>query len=102
MTIVVDVLVVLAVAITAWCIVGFSRARDPFVRLHFMTPVSTLATFALALAIVLSGAPADESIKAMIVFVVTAVTSPITQHKIARAMWVRRNQGWRLPEGEQG
>lgn len=96
--VVVDVLLALSVALTLWSVLGFCRARDAFVRLHFMTLVSTVAAFALMLAVVVSNQDASLSLKAVIVFVITAVTSPVTQQKIARAMWVKRQGGWRLPE----
>lgn len=99
-TVAVDVLLALSVAITLWSVLGFVRARDAFQRLHFMTPVSTLAALAMAIAVAISGHGAELAAKALIVCVFTAVTSPVTQQKIARAMWVRRRSGWTLPEEE--
>ena len=99
--VVVDVLLALSVALTLWAVLGFCRARDAFVRLHFMTLVSTVAAFAMMLAVIVSDQDATLSLNAAIVFVITAVTSPVTQQKIARAMWVRRHDGWRLPEEER-
>lgn len=96
----VSALLAFAVAITLWCTLGFSRAPNPFARLHFMTPVSTLATAAVTLAIIIGEPPPLADVKAVIVLVVTAITSAVTQHKIARAIWVREQGGWRLPAEE--
>lgn len=90
-------LLALAVAVAVACTIGFLRTRDPLVRLHYMTPVSTVATFAVALAIAIDGPSASAAVKALVAFLVTAVTSPITQYNIAHAIWVRWHDGWRLP-----
>jgi monovalent cation/proton antiporter MnhG/PhaG subunit len=97
---VVIALLAFAVAITLWCTLGFLRARNPFARMHFLTPVSTLATAAVVLAIIVGAPPLGTDIKAVIVLVVTAITSAVTQHKLARAMWVRQEGGWKLPAEE--
>jgi monovalent cation/proton antiporter MnhG/PhaG subunit len=83
-------LLVVAVAVTAWCTLGFMLARDALARLHFMTPISTVALFAGTLAVVVDGPSTQSAIKAVIVLLVTAITSPVTQYKIAHATWVRR------------
>lgn len=93
-------LLAIAVALTAWCTAGLVLARDPLARLHYMTPVSTVATFAVALAIAIHGPGATAAVKALVAFLVTAVTSPITQYNVAHAIWVRRRDGWRLPSEE--
>jgi multicomponent Na+:H+ antiporter subunit G len=92
------VLLGLGVAMAVWSAVGFVRSRDSFVRLHYMSPITTLATFAVALAVAIGEPGGGAAVKAAIVFIATAVTGPVTQHKIGRALWVRRNGGWRLPE----
>ena len=92
------VLLFLGVAMAVWSAVGFVRSRDSIVRLHYMSPVTTLATFAVALAVAIGAPEGGAAVKAVIVFLATALTGPVTQHKIGRALWVRRNGGWRLPE----
>jgi monovalent cation/proton antiporter MnhG/PhaG subunit len=92
------VLLVLAVLMTAWCTVGFLRARDSLVRFHYLTPISTVATFALVLAIIIDGTSASMAIKAGITLAITALTSPVAQHAITRAIWVRRAGRWTLPD----
>lgn len=77
-------------ATALWCTWGFLRAPNAFARLHYLTPVSTIATFAVAVAVVIDGPDYGAAIKAVIVFVVTAVTSPVTQANIAHALWTRR------------
>ena len=96
----VTALVVLAigVAVAVWSGVGFVRARGTFARLHYMSPVTTIGTFAVALAIVLDAPGGGAAVKALIVFAATALTGPVTQQKIARAIWVRQHGGWRLPK----
>lgn len=44
-------LLAIGVGLTAWCTAGLVLARDPLARLHYMTPASTVAAFALALAL---------------------------------------------------
>lgn len=90
-------LLAIAAVVVVACTLGMLLAREPLARLHYMTPVSTVATFAVALAICIDGPSASAAVKAAIAFVVTAVTSPITQYYVAHALWVRRNDGWRLP-----
>ena len=84
------VLLAIAGVVTLACCIGFVRARDSLVRFHYLTPISTVATFTVALALVVDGASLATSIKAMLVFLITALTSPVTQHGVARAIWTRR------------
>ena len=93
-------LLAIGVGLTVWCTAGLVLARDALARLHYMTPVSTVATFAIALAIAVDGPGATAAVKALVAFVVTAVTSPITQYNVAHAIWVRRHDGWQLPPEE--
>lgn len=93
-------LLAIGVGLTVWCTAGLVLARDTLTRLHYMTPVSTVATFAIALAIVIDGPGTTAAVKALLAFVVTAVTSPITQYYVAHAIWVRRHDGWQLPPEE--
>lgn len=94
------ILLVIAAGVTLCCALGFVRTRDSLVRFHYLTPTSTVAMLAVALAVVLDGGSASMGVKAIIAFLITAVTSPVTQHAIARAIWVRRSAAWTLPEEE--
>ena len=96
--VVIATLLAIAALMTAASVTGLFRTRDAFARLHYMTPLSTLATFAVALALVIEQPSAAVIVKVTTVFVMTALSSPVTQHKIARAIWVRRQGGWKLPE----
>jgi multicomponent Na+:H+ antiporter subunit G len=94
------VLLAIAGVVTLASTVGFLRARDSLVRFHYLTPISTVATFAVALAMIFDGASPSTSVKAMLVFLITALTSPVTQHAVARAIWTRRAGAWTLPDEE--
>lgn len=95
--VIVDALLAMGAAITLWCTLGFLRAPNAFARMHYLTPVSTLATLAVALAIVVGGGDRELAIKALIVFVVTALTSPVTQYNISHALCVRNDVESRVP-----
>lgn len=96
MSIAVAVLLVICVVTTLLSTIGMVRSRDPLVELHYLSPVSTFATTALVLAMALGGASVGLTVKAVIVLVTTALTGPVTQNKIARAIWVRRHGGWTM------
>ena len=62
-------------------------------RLHFTAPASALAPGAVAVAVIVAGAPASVAIKAVVVALVLAVTNPVLAHATARAARVRKGTG---------
>lgn len=69
--------------------VGMLAMRNPFDRLHYLAPATTLGPLAIAVAVLVAEADAQAKIKSVLVVVVLLVSGPILTHATARASWTR-------------
>ncbi len=98
MTVAIDVLLWLAVAIDLLCVVGVVAMDDVFGRLHFIGPTAVAMLF-ITTAIVLQEGASQLSVKTALIWVFVLVVSPVATHATARAARVRQAGGWAvLPE----
>jgi len=74
--------------------VGVLAMRNVFDKLHFTAPAATVGAFAIALAIVVKEGWSPASLKAVLVFVLLAVTNPVVTHATARAARIRQFGHW--------
>ena len=93
MTVAIGVLLFVGVALDLLCVLGLVAMRDVFGRLHFVGPTS-LATMALAAAIILKEGASQLSVKAALVWLIGLLAGPIAAHAAARAARVRQFNGW--------
>lgn len=93
MTVAIAVLLFLGVALDLLCVLGLVAMHDVFGRLHFVGPTS-LATLALAAAIILHEGASQLSVKAALVWAIGLLAGPIASHATARAARVRQFNGW--------
>lgn len=93
MTVAIALLLFLGVAVDLLCVLGLVAMRDVFGRLHFVGPAS-LATMALAAAIILQEGVSQLSVKATLVWILGLLAGPIATHAAARAARVRQFDGW--------
>lgn len=70
--------------------VGVLLMRNPFDRLHYLAPATTLGPLAIAAAVVVAESDAQAKIKSVLVALVLLATGPVLTHALARAAWTRR------------
>ncbi|MGH7169998.1 MAG: monovalent cation/H(+) antiporter subunit G [Gemmataceae bacterium] len=87
--IVATVLLGLGVFIELLCAVGVLVMRNPFDRLHYLAPATTLGPLLLAAAVLVADSDAQAKIKSVLVAVVLLASGPLLTHATARAAWAR-------------
>jgi monovalent cation/proton antiporter MnhG/PhaG subunit len=95
------VLLGFAVAIVWLSALGTLMMRDPFERLHYMAPVSTLGVMAIAAAIALDGSVSQAGSKALLAALVLSITNPALSHATARAARIRQFGHWVIQSDEK-
>lgn len=72
-------------------VAGLFAMRDAVDKLHYLGPVTTLAPFAIALAIVIEdGFTSQAGLKSLVVAFALAASSPIVTYATLRAIQTRR------------
>jgi monovalent cation/proton antiporter MnhG/PhaG subunit len=84
------------------CIVGLTRARDAFDRLHYPGAAVLAGPPAVALALNLSEGWSPIAIRAWLIFAVLLLTNGILAHATARAEWLRRRAEAERSNGAEG
>jgi monovalent cation/proton antiporter MnhG/PhaG subunit len=97
--VIVAVLLALGVASVLLSCAGLVAMRTPLDRLHFAAPASTIAPVLIAAAVLVEEPLSPAGIKAVIVALLIAVTTPVLSHATARAERVRRHGHWAPLDG---
>ena len=97
-------LVVLGTVVQVLCVLGVLLARNPYDRLHFTGPASTIAPVTFALAVILDEGPVTQAgVKSVLTAVALLVLNGVLVHATARAARIREHGTWRLlPEEREG
>jgi monovalent cation/proton antiporter MnhG/PhaG subunit len=91
------ILVVLGTVVQVLCVLGVLLARDPYDRLHFTGPASTVAPAAFALAVLLDEGPISQAaMKSVLTALALIVLNGVLVHATARAARIREHGSWRL------
>lgn len=100
-TIAVEALLGTAV-VTAWlsCI-GMMVMGDVLDALHYLAPVTTVGTFALLAAVVITEGAGQATMKTILICVVMLLINSVLSHATARAYRVRDKGDWKPQTGEQ-
>ncbi len=88
------VLLGIGIAAVLLSCVGVLAMPHVFDKLHFTSPATTIGALAIALAVVVKEGWSASSLKAMLVFVLLAVTNPVITHATARAARIRQFGHW--------
>jgi multisubunit Na+/H+ antiporter MnhG subunit len=86
----VDVLLVLAVASAAVCVLGLLAGRATIDRLHYAGAAATLPSAFVAAAVVVKEGGTAAGINALVVAAVLLVAGPVVTHATARVAHGRR------------
>jgi multicomponent Na+:H+ antiporter subunit G len=79
-----------AVALTLLCTVGVLIMRDPFQRLQYCTPVTTIGVFLITLAVWIGDASWQSRLKMLCIAMTLFWMNAILSHATARAIRIRR------------
>lgn len=88
------VLLGVGVAAVLLSCIGVLVMPNVFDKLHFTSPGTTIGPLAIALAVVVEEGWSASSLKAMLVFVLLAITNPVVTHATARAARIRQFGHW--------
>jgi monovalent cation/proton antiporter MnhG/PhaG subunit len=94
----VDVLLALAVGIALFSSIGIAAMRDPYQRLHFITPQASLSGLCVLLALFLGETQKQAGAKAALVVFLLYCMNAVVTHATARAHFVREKGTWPPPE----
>lgn len=97
----IDVLLWAAVLITIVSVLGMLRVRDPYQRMHYISPPASLNSFLIAIAIFIQRGLKPESFKALFVVFVLVGMNTIVTHATARAFRIAEVPDWDPAEGEE-
>jgi multicomponent Na+:H+ antiporter subunit G len=93
-----DVLLALAVGVALLSSIGIVAMRDPYQRLHFISPPASLSALCVTLAILLGEKQKQAAGKAALVAFLLYFMNSVVTHATARAHFVREKGKWPPPE----
>jgi multicomponent Na+:H+ antiporter subunit G len=91
-----DTLLGLAVVIVLGASVGVLVMRDPYQKLHFVTPAALVAPALVALAIFVQAGLVENTGETLVALVFMVIGGPFLSHATMRAIRVRETGDWRL------
>lgn len=91
-----DTLLGLAVVIVLGASVGVLVMRDPYQKLHFVTPVALVAPALVALAIFVQVGLLENTGETFLALLFMVIGGPFLSHATVRAIRVREKGDWRL------
>ncbi len=90
----VDICLGVTVVVSAICCWALVLFHDAFERLHYLSTITTVSTFALLLAVVIKEGAGQAAIKVILSFVVLLLINAVVTHATARAARVRQFGQW--------
>ena len=95
------VLIAAAVIVTIVSVLGMVRVRDPYQRMHYISPPASLSSLFIAVAIFLERGLKPESFKAAFVVLILVGMNTIVTHSAARAFRISEIPDWDPETGEE-
>jgi multisubunit Na+/H+ antiporter MnhG subunit len=93
--IVADILLGLAVAVVISASVGVLVMRDPYQKLHFVTPAALVAPVLVALAVLVRAGLVENTGETCLALLFMVIAGPFLSHATIRAIRVREKGDWR-------
>jgi len=94
-----DVLLGLAVLTVLTASVGVLVMRDPYQKLHFVTPAALVAPVLVALAVLVRSGLDENTGQTCLALLLMGIAGPYLSHATARAIRIRETGDWRLDHG---
>lgn len=88
------ILLAAAALLCLLCAVGLFAMRDAFQRLHFSSPIASLAIFFFVVAIWLEDPDWQSRIKSALIALFLFFMNSVLSHATARAIHIRRTGHW--------
>ena len=83
-----------AVAIAIWCSFGLLIMRDALQRLHFATPVVSLSSLLIAIAVFLESDDIGARLKVVLIGLILFCMNAVLSHATARAIFIHKFGHW--------
>lgn len=100
-SIAIDVLIAAAVLVTIVSVLGMLRVRDPYQRMHYVSPPASLSSLLIAVAIFLDRGLKPESFKALFAAMILVGMNTVVTHAAARAFRISEVPEWNPKRGEE-
>ena len=97
----IEVLVAAAVLVTLLSLLGMLRMRDPYQRMHYISPPAALTPLFVTVAIFLQNGMKSESFKAALTTLVLIGMNTVVTHAAARAFRMAETKNWHPVSGEE-
>jgi multisubunit Na+/H+ antiporter MnhG subunit len=99
--IVCDVLLGLAVLVVISASVGVLLMRDPYQKLHYVTPAALVAPALVALAVLVAAGLDENTGETCLALLFIVIAGPFLSHATIRAIRVREKGDWRLTQASK-
>lgn len=103
--VVADCLLGLAVAIVLASSIGILVMRDPYQKLHYVTPAALVAPFITGLAVLAQSGLTLDTAETGLALIFIVIAAPFLSHATIRAARIREKGDWRpaaAPRGSSG
>lgn len=100
--ILVDVLLALGTVIACVSVLGMLVMRDPYQRLQYLAPASTLSPICFSVALIVESGWHQAAIKAILITVVLLSMNAVLTHATARAFRIKQQGRWTTPRVDAG
>jgi multicomponent Na+:H+ antiporter subunit G len=100
-TIAIEILLAAAVLITLISVLGMMRMRDPYQRMHYISPPASLSAILITVAIFLQQGLKPESFKALFTTLVLIAMNTVVTHAAARAFRIAEVENWKPKDSDE-
>jgi monovalent cation/proton antiporter MnhG/PhaG subunit len=100
-TVAIEGLLALSVLIAWVSVLGMLRMRDPYQRMHYISPPASLSAIFIVVAIFLQRGLKPESFKALFTAVVLIAMNTFVTHAASRAFRISEVKNWNPRKGEE-
>ena len=99
--VVADVMLGIAVVIVLTSSVGILVMRDPYRKVHYVTPAALVAPLFVGLAILAQSGLTDNTVEMCLALIFLGIAGPFLSHATMRAIRIRETGDWRPWAGER-
>lgn len=100
-TIVIEAFLAAGVLTALLSVLGMARMRDPYQRMHYISPPASLSAMFITVAIFLQQGMKPESFKAVLVTLLLIAMNTIVTHEAARGFRIAEVEDWSPKKGEE-
>ncbi len=93
----VDVMIALGTVIACASVLGMLVMRDPYQRLHYLAPASTVSPICYTIALIAESGWHQAAVKALLITVVLLAMNAVLTHATARAFRIKQQGRWTTP-----